>query len=438
MSKKSKVLIAIIIVLSVCVFTLSGCIVTNVPSVKSDGDKVSSSSDDDSSTQTPVSTSRNSYTVEITTATPSADPSDLVETVDRIQKSVVIITCELSGGSSSLGSGVIYGQVKDKSTGNGVNSTMIITCCHVVDGAESIKVTINDGDTDSTNDVTVEATLIGMDDESDIAVLQIAGDYYKNSATIRVDSPVRLAETAIAIGNPLGAGISVTKGIISGLSKVINMDGVNMSLLQTDAAINKGNSGGALFDESGLLIGIVNAKSSGDTVEGIGYAIHVDDAVKVANSIIETSGSDEYNGLGYVEGKIRLGVTVATLSRENITSTFSNLTTLPAEDEYFYYISPNYDLNEYGSVALSGNASKVQQGMLITSVTYVENGEQITVKFSDDYTLQNLLESRKVGDVITLHLIEPTAKMSWGGVSYTYTQSDVDITLRQYVYGYKG
>lgn len=437
MSKKSKVIVAIIIVLSVCVFTLSGCIVTNVPSVKNDGDKVSSSTDGDSN-QTPVSTSRNNYTVEITTATPSAEPSDLVETVDRIQKSVVIITCELSGGSSSLGSGVIYGQVKDKSTGNSVNSTMIITCCHVVEGAESIKVTINDGDTDSTNDVTVNAILIGMDDESDIAVLQIEGDYYKNAATIRVDSPVKLAETAIAIGNPLGAGISVTKGIISGLSKVINMDGVNMSLLQTDAAINKGNSGGALFDESGLLIGIVNAKSSGDTVEGIGYAIHVDDAVKVANSIIETSGNDDYNGLGYVEGKIILGVTVDTLTRENVTSTFSNLTTLPAEDEYYYYISPNYDLNEYGSVALSENASKVQQGMLITSVTHIENGEQITVKFSKDYSLQNLLESRKVGDVITLHLIKPNATYTWGGVSYTYTQSDVDITLRQYVYGYTG
>ncbi len=437
MSKKSKVIVAIIIVLSVCVFTLSGCIVTNVPSVKNDGDKVSSSTDGDTN-QTPVSTSRNNYTVEIATATPSAEPSDLVETVDRIQKSVVIITCELSGGSSSLGSGVIYGQVKDKSTGNSVNSTMIITCCHVVEGAESIKITINDGDTDSTNDVTVNATLIGMDDESDIAVLQIEGDYYKNAATIRVDSPVKLAETAIAIGNPLGAGISVTKGIISGLSKVINMDGVNMSLLQTDAAINKGNSGGALFDESGLLIGIVNAKSSGDTVEGIGYAIHVDDAVKVANSIIETSGNDDYNGLGYVEGKIRLGVTVATLTRENVTSTFTNLTTLPAEDEYYYYISPNYDLNEYGSVALSQNASKVQQGMLITSVSYIENGEQITVKFSKDYSLQNLLESRKVGDVITLHLIEPAATYIWGGLTYTYTQSDVDITLRQYVYGYKG
>lgn len=439
MSKKKCLITLFSVILTLCIaFTFTGCIVTGIPTVNNDGDKVSSSTDGDTTVTPPTVTTGNNYTVEINTATPSAEPSDLVETVDKIQKSVVIISVELASGSS-LGSGVIYGQVKDKDTGAGVNATMIITCCHVVDGAKSIEVTLNAGDTDASNDVTTSATLIGMDDESDIAVLQIDGDYYKNAATIRVNSPIKLAETAIAIGNPLGAGISVTKGIISGLSKQINMDGVNMSLLQTDAAINKGNSGGALFDESGLLIGIVNAKSSGDTVEGIGYAIHIDDAVAVANSLITTSGNEAYNGLGYVEGKIRLGVIVNTLTKEDVTENFSNISSLPGDDEYYYYISPNYELNAYGSVALSNNASKIKQGMLITAVSYEENGQQVVIKFSEDSSLQDMLLTRKVGNVITLHLIQPVVKgISIGGNNYTYNSVNVDITLRQYVYGYKG
>ncbi len=437
MSKKRS-LTAIIIVLALCVcmtLALSGCIVTNVPTVNSDGNKTSSTS----TTTTTAPTTRNNYTVEVNTATSTAEPTSLVETVSNIQKSVVIISAVTESGTS-LGSGVLYGRVKDSSTGEYVDATMVITCCHVVDGASEIKVTLNDGDTDETNDVTLSATLIGMDDESDIAILQIDGDYSEYSATIRDTSasPIRLAETVIAIGNPLGQGISVTTGIISGVSKTINMDGVNMSLLQTDAAINKGNSGGALFDESGLLIGIVNAKSSGDTVEGIGYAIHIEDAVSVGNSIITTSGNDQYNGLGYVEGKIRLGVVVSALTKENVQSTFSNIPTLPGDNEYFYYISPNYDINAYGSVALSENASKVAQGMLITAVTYTKDGTQTTVKFTSTSTLQDTLKTLSVGDVITLQLITPSTRGFMGSQGYTYTTSSVDITLRQYVYGYKG
>ena len=282
-----------------------------------------------------------------------------------------------------------------------------------------------------------------MDDDSDLAVLKIAGSNY-NYVELRDtnEAKIQLAEQAIAIGNPLGAGISVTVGYISGISKTINMDGVNMTLLQTDAAVNSGNSGGALFDAEGYLIGIVNAKSTGDTVEGMGYAIPVYDVIDICNSLIKTAGSAKYNGLGYIEGKIRLGVVVTLLDRETLANNLNNFSSyLPATNEYYYYLSTNYEINEYGSVAISDTQSKIKTGMLITGLSYQSNGQTIKKTFTKDYELADFLENAKIGDTVTLHMIEQKVSVTgglFGSYSYSYEQFDVNITLQQYVYGYKG
>ena len=429
----------IVLMVAVCAFSLTACLTFEpLDEVDSDGN-MSNSNTDNSNLPTAGSTGNN-YDVITQVGTPSGTATALTEVVAAIQTSVVIINTDVGAGS-----GVIYGKV------TGEDASMIVTCCHVIDGASEIKVTINDADLDSENDKILNATIIGMDDESDLAVLKISGTDY-NYAELRntEDAPIILAESAIAIGNPLGAGISVTVGHISGISKTINMDGVKMTLLQTDAAVNSGNSGGALFDSEGYLIGIVNAKSVGESVEGMGYAIPIYDVISISNSFIKTAGSAKYNGLGYVEGKIRLGVTVITAERDYLASKkntihIANSQYLPATDTFYYCVS---SLNDYGSVSISDTNNEIypsttEQLLFITALTYAENGQTVKKAFNDNFELSTFLKNAKVGDVVTLHMLEQvetiTGSFLMGYTStYSYRQFDVSITLQQYVYGYKG
>ena len=404
-------------------FTLTACL--SFESLDEVYDDSNSTSTDN--TNIPIEgATGNSYDVITQVGTPSNTATELTEVVDAIQTSVVIITTD-----SSTGSGVIYGKV------SGENSSMIVTCCHVIDGASKIEVTLNDGDLDSDNDVKLDAKLIGMDDESDLAVLKISGSDY-NYAELRntEEAPIKLAEQAIAIGNPLGAGISVTVGHISGISKTINMDGVNMTLLQTDAAVNSGNSGGALFDAEGYLIGIVNAKSTGSSVEGMGYAIPVYDVISISNSFIKTAGNSKYNGLGYIEGKIRLGVTVITCTRDLLTKHIKDTTRLPASGNFYYCVSA---LNDYGSLAISDTNKQISlstnSNLFIKGLSFTQDGQKVTKGFNDEFELSTFLKSARVGDVVTLHMLEQVESIT--GYD-SYREFDVTITLQQYVYGYKG
>lgn len=228
-----------------------------------------------------------------TTANGTARPaSDLVSVINAVSPSVVAITTEqmvtrsIWGGQqveSGAGSGVVY-------TADGY----IITNNHVVEGAQQIKVTLAD-------DSEHIATLVGADPQSDIAVIKI--DVTGLIPVVLGNSDtIQKGETAIAIGNPLGTlGGTVTNGIVSGLNRSINVEGNQMSLLQTNAAVSPGNSGGGLFNDSGELIGIVNAKSGDSNAEGLGFAIPVNTANQVAQDLIES---------GFVTGRPALGITV--------------------------------------------------------------------------------------------------------------------------------
>jgi serine protease Do len=149
------------------------------------------------------------------------------------------------------------------------------------------------------NGQSYQAALVGRDVRTDIAVLKIEANGL--TPVVFGDSDqITIGELAVAIGNPLGElGGTVTEGIISALDRDISVDGESMKLLQTSAAVNPGNSGGGLFNSRGELIGIVNAKSGGFNVEGLGFAIPISIAAEIIEQIID---------YGYVPGRPVLGV----------------------------------------------------------------------------------------------------------------------------------
>lgn len=181
--------------------------------------------------------------------------------------------------ASGAGSGVIISQ-------NGY----VITNLHVIDDADNISVTLADGSS-------CGAHVHGIDEKTDLAVIKLDSQPQGLiPAVIGKSSSLVVGETVVAIGNPLGnLGGTVTDGIISAIEREITVDSLDMVLLQTNAAVNPGNSGGGLFNTRGELIGIINAKSSDVSIEGIGFAIPIDSAAYVTTSIIEK---------GYVPGRV--------------------------------------------------------------------------------------------------------------------------------------
>ena len=181
----------------------------------------------------------------------------------------------------------------------------IVTNNHVIDGATSISVLMHDG-------VKYPAELVGRDPSSDLAVLKIeAGNL--SYLTLGNSDKLQVGEQVAAIGNPLGEfANSMTVGYISALDREINIDGTARIMLQTDAAVNSGNSGGPLLDMKGRVIGIVTAKSSGSNVEGLGFAIPSSKAEAAINQLINLGNTE---GFGYVKKQAVMGVVVS--SRED-------------------------------------------------------------------------------------------------------------------------
>lgn len=194
---------------------------------------------------------------------------------------------------SGAGSGVIVSRDADYST------YYIITNNHVVEGASQIQVTLRTGDVYS-------ASLVAADVRGDIAVVKIKEDSTLNMAVWGNSDQLQIGEDLIAIGNPLGSlGGTVTKGILSATARAIPVGNYTMTLLQTDTAINPGNSGGGLFNMRGELVGVVNAKTSDEEVEGICFAIPSNTARSIFGELVVN---------GYVTGRVTLGIKVGTLS----------------------------------------------------------------------------------------------------------------------------
>ncbi len=197
----------------------------------------------------------------------------------KVQRPTIFGTTALESGS---GSGIILSA-----------DGYIVTNNHVIEGANDITVTLSDG-------AEYQAVLIGADTRTDLAVIKIEGESFP-TATLGNSSELQVGELAIAIGNPLGNELagSVTGGYISALNRSITVDDQEFNLIQTDAAINPGNSGGALVNNYGEVIGINSVKMAASGVEGIGFAIPIDEAKPIIDDLIAN---------GYVKGRPVIGI----------------------------------------------------------------------------------------------------------------------------------
>ncbi len=215
----------------------------------------------------------------------------LQEIYEKNIPSVVSISCGFSGGSST-GTGVILSK-----------DGYIVTNCHVVEDAQRIDVLLSDGRT-------LQASLVGMDTVSDLAVLHVtAGDLIP--AVLGDSTALRVGDVVVAIGDPLGIELrgTMTDGIVSAINRDVDVGGRTMSLIQTNAALNSGNSGGPLINCYGQVIGI-NTMKMGDSmssagVEGLGFAIPSTTVSDIVNQLIEK---------GYVSGRPYLGIEGETIS----------------------------------------------------------------------------------------------------------------------------
>lgn len=185
-------------------------------------------------------------------------------------------------GEQGTGSGVIYKVADDKA--------YVVTNHHVIQGADTVEIVLAD-------ETRVEATILGSDLYTDLAVIEMDASHANQPIELGHSSNVKVGEPAIAIGNPLGLNLSgsVTQGIISGTQRSIPQDFNNdgradwqAEVIQTDAAINPGNSGGALLNIAGQLIGINSMKIAQSAVEGIGFAIPIDDALPIIEELEQT------------------------------------------------------------------------------------------------------------------------------------------------------
>ena len=220
-----------------------------------------------------------------------AEPFTIPEIAAFTSSNVVEIYTETTINSGRMRQFVTEG------AGSGVivsTDGYIVTNNHVIEGSSKITVRLNIG-------VDYEAELIGRDSKTDLAVLKINATGLQSAVFGNSDNLV-VGELAVAVGNPLGKlGGTVSEGIISALSRNIEIDGYMMTLLQTTATVNPGNSGGGLFNGYGELIGVVNAKSGGSGIEGIGFAIPSNLAKSIIEALIE---------YGYIPGRIDFGVTL--------------------------------------------------------------------------------------------------------------------------------
>lgn len=315
-----------------------------------------------------------------TTASSTSKANSTSEIVKKTADSVVEISTE------SVVTGSFAQQYVQQGAGSGViisQDGYILTNNHVINGANSVKVRLRDG-------TEYDATIIGSDSDNDIALLKVSATGL-SPATFGDSNSLAVGDYVVAIGNPLGElGGTVTDGIISALARKVTIEDTQMTLLQTNAQVNPGNSGGGLFNANGELVGIVNAKQSATEVEGIAFAIPINNVLDILSDLKE---------YGYVTGKVDLGI---------------DFTDITSDETAFYY-----GVNQTGCYVLSvdsgSNAEKagVTRGDLVTKVNDTD------VSTSEDIT--TALEKAEVGDTVTFT------------VSRRGTSKTISFVLEEYV-----
>jgi serine protease Do len=263
--------------LVIIILTVGGC---TLPGIKI----INNSSNEAAVNTTPgiPSPINPTYSVPITVSSNIANPVvDFSPVISKVKPSVVAINTTVAGmnifGGTFTQQGAGSGWIIDAGGG------LIVTNNHVVEGASSISVTLEDGRNFS-------ADTVRADSVSDLAVIRINASNLPASLTVGDSSKLRVGNMVIAIGNSLGEGISASMGIVSAIGMSVSTDqGETLyDLIQTDAAINPGNSGGPLINLAGEVVGINSIKVSQVGVEGMGYAISTQQAIPIINSLITT------------------------------------------------------------------------------------------------------------------------------------------------------
>ena len=360
------------------------------------------SSDNNNNMVTIPEVDSDTASVDNNTVVPASSTTDGIVTdvsgvVDEVMPSIVAINSsgtmtgsdffgrEVSQPFEGSGSGIIIGQ--------NTSQILIVTNNHVIQDAQSVEIIFDDK-------TKAKATVKGADSNADLAVLSVSmKDISEDTlskikvATLGSSDDVKAGEMAIAIGNALGYGQSVTVGYISAVDREVDIDNNKMTLLQTDAAINPGNSGGALLNARGEVIGINSVKYADTDVEGMGYAIPISTAIPMINELMnrETVAKADQGYLGlYVD------------SAQNVTEAYAQRFNMPV----------GVYVNE---VAKDSPAEKagLKQGMIITKI----NDTQI--KTIDD--LVSTLSYHKAGETITI-----TAGVFGNG---EYTDQTLTVTL---------
>jgi serine protease Do len=299
----------------------------------------------------------------------------VVQAAKKVSPAVVGITTkvynrDIFNRKVLVGEGVGSGIIFDK-------AGYIVTNNHVVGNSKTVIVSLADGQS-------TEGTVVGRDEKTDLAVVKIKMDNLPVAEFGDSDS-LQVGEPAIAIGNPLGLEFqgTVTAGVISSLNRTVGAEGQSMKLIQTDAAINPGNSGGALVDADGKVIGINSAKISKEGVEGLGFAIPINTARPILESLIKNGKVVRpYLGLYGLDKQMaaRFGMQ------------------LNVNGIYVYKVVAGGPLDKAG----------FQHGDIITKV-----GDTDVKDFS---TLQSSLDNYNVGDTVTVTYTrggsETTAKVT--------------------------
>ena len=303
--------------------------------------------------------------------------------------------------------------VETASSGSGFIITedgYIVTNYHVISGSNSVSVTLDDG-------TTYDAKVVGGDEDYDIAVLKVdPGDTKLQPVVLGTSGSLQVGDEIVAIGNPLGElTFSMSEGIVSCVNREINVDGTPFNMIQITAAINEGNSGGPLFNIYGEVVGIVSAKystsSSGNAVEGLGFAIPMDDVLTMIEDIMEN---------GQITTRPYLGISAWYDSQPQISGVSAGV-----------YVE---------SVEAGGPAEKagLQAGDVITMI-----GSSI-ISNRDDIT--SLSKTYKTGDTVTITYVRDgkvaTTELTFASTtdasstsSQTTTQPDTGSNRGEYSYG---
>lgn len=292
----------------------------------------------------------------------SSDTTTLTtpEVVQKVTPSVVGVSCNTPVGKST-GSGIIM-------TSDGY----IITNAHVVADATEVSALLSDG-------TEYEAEIIGSDRRTDLALIKISPSEALVPAEFGDSDDLLVGETVVAIGNPLGFDFygSATSGIISGLNRTLTIEDRTLNLIQTDAAINGGNSGGPLVNSYGQVIGINSAKVSTTVAEGMGFSIPINEAIPIIDDLLTS---------GYVTGRPLIGITGFDID----------------EQVSAYY---GFPVGVYIAQLYEGSPAD-NAGLAVGDVIIGINGREITTMNE----LNEIKSKYKPGDAVTLEISRNSEK----------------------------